>query len=286
MANIIFLGTGGGRLNLLRQIRRTGGFLIDAGSLRISVDPGPGALLSLNELKINPLSIDAVIITHNHIDHMLEAPLLIEAMSSFMLKKGGTLISAKSVVNGGKSGDRCITLYHQSKLSQNIILRAGEGKKISIEKKGKIFSFNLTGVKVRHDDEDGFGFVFEAEGKKICYTSDTEYLPSSHDAPYAGADLLIANVIRPITDTIPGHLYGNDAIKLLRATKPKICIITHLGLKFLQKSPELEAARIGDASKVRTIAARDMFSYNLDSGKWAKYKKEGMKKDLQKKLPE
>ncbi|PIT84978.1 hypothetical protein COU37_00440 [Candidatus Micrarchaeota archaeon CG10_big_fil_rev_8_21_14_0_10_45_29] len=286
MANIIFLGTGGGRLNLLRQIRRTGGFLIEINSLRIAVDPGPGALSSLNELQINPMSIDAIIITHNHIDHMLEAPLLIEAMSSYMLKKGGTLISAKSVVKGDKKGDRCITLYHQSKLSQNIIFGAGTGKKILIEKKGKKISFRLTGVKVKHDDEDGFGFVLEAGGKRIGYTSDTEYIPSFHDAAYEKADLLIANVIRPITDIIPGHLYGNDAIKLLRAAKPKLCIMTHLGLKFLQKSPELEAARIEKESAVRTIAARDLFSYNLNSGKWGKYKKEKTKKDLQKKLAE
>lgn len=38
---ILFLGTGGGRINVVKQFRSTAGFLID-GSMKIYVDPGPG----------------------------------------------------------------------------------------------------------------------------------------------------------------------------------------------------------------------------------------------------
>ncbi|MFH1306222.1 MAG: MBL fold metallo-hydrolase [Candidatus Micrarchaeota archaeon] len=287
MASIIFLGTGGGRINLIRQLRGTGGFLIISKNLKIAIDPGPGALGALNSARLNPSLLDAIIITHCHIDHLLEAPLLIEAMSNYMLKKGGTLISPPSVVDGDENGDKSITTYHQSKLNQNIRLSAGEKKKIEIEKKGKKHLFSLEGVKVKHDDKKGFGFILEIDGKKISYTSDTEYLPAIHGKAYSGTDILIANLLKPAEDGIPDHLCTKGLISLLNSSnpKPKICLLTHMGMKLLRKNPELEASFIEKQAGVRTIAARDGWEYNIDNNSWGRYKKKKIqKKSKQKKL--
>jgi len=277
MCELIFLGTGGGRVNLLEQIRKTGGFLIKSKNLLISVDPGPSALSQLHSLKINHHSVDCVIVTHAHIDHVLEAPLLIEAMSGCMLKKGGVLISSKHTVLGDENGDRSITLYHQSKLEQNLVFCAGQTLQIQIPSKG---SFKIHGVKVKHDDESGFGFVIEINGYKIGYTSDTEYIPTVHDKAYSGVDLLIANCLKPSEDEIPGHLHSGTTALLFSNSKPKTGVISHLGMKLIRAGPEEEAAKIESKSKVRTIAARDGYFYDLKSSKWAKYplKKEPEKK--------
>lgn len=271
MSKLIFLGTGGGRINLIRQIRKTGGFIISAGGLNISVDPGPGALTSLHELNFPPENIDAVIVTHMHIDHVSDANVLIEAMSGYTLKKGGTLITSSSVTEGDVNGDKSITLYHQSLLFQKIILHAGEEKKITIIKNGKPISFSMRAVKVKHDDNEGFGFVIEIGGLKIGYTSDTEYLPSIHNAEYSGLDLLIANNLKSSDDGIPDHLHSGHTIQLLKAAKPKVCLLTHMGMKIITSSPELEASKIQSESGVKTIAGRDGWRYSIEEGKWEKY---------------
>ena len=281
MCKIIFLGTGGGRINLIEQVRKTGGFLIHSKNMLISVDPGPGALLQMHSLGIDPKKIDCVICTHMHVDHVLDAPLLLEAMSGYTLRKGGILIASKQIIEGDEYGDRSIISYHQSKLEQNIIFSANDEREIKINGKG---SFNLRGTGVRHNDESGFGFVMEIGGYKIGYTSDTEYVPSLHDAAFKGADVLIANCLKPSIDGIPDHLHSVDLAKLLGKSKPKTCIISHLGMKLIMAGPEQEAAKIESACGVKTIAARDGYFFELKSKKWGKYSKPFQKKDSQTRL--
>lgn len=269
MCNIIFLGTGGGRINMLEQFRKTGGFLIQHEDLLISVDPGPGALSGMHLLGFRPQKIDCVICTHMHIDHVLEAPLLIEAMSGYMLKRGGTLISSKETLLGDENGDRSITLYHQSKLERNIVFSNTDARELSFGDKG---FFKITGVPVKHDDKSGFGFILEINGYKIGYTSDTEYIPQIHNVAYAGVDVLIANCLKPYVDGIPDHMYSGHLAKLLSATKPKVCIMSHMGMKLIRAGPEAEAAKIESESKVKTIAGRDYYCYGIKTKKWGKYK--------------
>jgi ribonuclease BN (tRNA processing enzyme) len=270
MCEIIFLGTGGGRINLINQFRKTGGFLIRFKDVIISVDPGPGALSQLHSLGIAPSSINCVICSHLHLDHTLEAPLLIEAMSGYMLKKGGILIASDWTLNGDEYEDRVITRYHQSKLEQKIVLLPNQETDVQLS---KTVSINLRAVPVKHEDLSGFGFVMQIGKYKIGYTSDTEYIPKIHDVVYAGLDLLIANCIKPNADKIPGHLNSSDLAKLLSKTKPKVCIITHLGIHMLNIGPSEQAKLISKKSGIKTIAAQDDYCYNLNLKSWGSFKK-------------
>lgn len=270
MAKILFLGTGGGRINLLRQLRGTGGFLVRDGGAIIHVDPGPGALFALNSLKIDPLSIGAAIVTHAHIDHMHDAPLILEAMSRHMTEKKGVLIASKYTVQGDETGDRAITLYHQSMLRQNIVLAPGVEKKVEMPSKGGACHFKITGTPVRHEDGSGFGFVMEIGGTKIGYTSDTEYFKEL-PAHFIGCNVLIANNIKGADDPYTGHLDSASCARLFSEAKPQCGIISHMGMKLLASGPEAEAMKISEASGVKVIAARDGFEYDTDGGKWGKY---------------
>ena len=113
---LIFLGTGGGRINLIKQVRGTGGFRINSKSANIHVDPGPGALIRSIKLKQFPGTLDLIIVTHNHIDHVSDAMVLSEGMTEYGLKKRGILIGSKNVILGSEKSDRGVSLYHQSKV--------------------------------------------------------------------------------------------------------------------------------------------------------------------------
>ncbi len=309
MVDILFLGTGGGRVNLIRQLRGTGGFLLLGQQLTIHVDPGPGALLRLHDARQDPTKTDALIVTHMHIDHVSDANVLTEAMTNFALQKGGCLVASKSVISGDKFGDKSVSTYHQSKLEQCITLAAGEEKKITIAhptrkshsepRRGASpppqfqvppdpppTSFIIRAVPTRHDDPDGFGFVLALEGVRIGYTSDTEYIPAVHNAAFAGVDALIANNLKRADDGLAGHLQTDHLVSLLKSAQPKLCILSHMGMGLLQYGPELEAAAIQKASGVPTFAARDGYYYCTDRCGWFKPEKEKPSKEKkgQKKL--
>jgi phosphoribosyl 1,2-cyclic phosphodiesterase len=248
---LVFLGSGGGRVNLIKQKRKTGGFRIN-GQVNIHVDPGPGALIYSNLFGQDPMNLDLIVVTHNHIDHVNDASLLIEAMTNFALKKNGGILASKSVVLGDEYKEKCISSYHLSKLS---FVKVGEpGKSLSLKIKNKNLDFSFSPVK--HEDKSGFGFVLRLDSVSIGYTSDTEYF---EDLPnyFRNCDVLIINVIKRKHDGLRGHFTIEEAIEFLNQTKPKKVILTHFGMQLIEFGPEKEAARIEKICGVKTIAAED-----------------------------
>lgn len=252
MTEIVFIGTGGGRINLIKQIRGTGGFRINSKSANIHVDPGPGALTGSIKFKQNPMKIDAIIVTHAHIDHCNDAGLMMEAMSRHMLDKRGLLIVSKYAVDGGEKQDRSITLYHQSKIAEIYRAKTGDRKKFKTEKG----EFEIEIMEAKHDIEDAFGFKLFIDGVVIGYTGDTEYFDEL-GKKYAGCDYLIANCLKPAADEYKGHMSSQDVALLMKNAKPKQGIITHMGMSVLRAGPKKEAAYISERSGVNVIAAYD-----------------------------
>ena len=48
---IIILGSGGGRHHVRTQYRATGGLLFKFNNIQVHIDPGPGAIVRLNQFK-------------------------------------------------------------------------------------------------------------------------------------------------------------------------------------------------------------------------------------------
>ncbi|MFA5930456.1 MAG: MBL fold metallo-hydrolase [Candidatus Micrarchaeia archaeon] len=248
---IVFLGTGGGRFNLVSQLRRTGGFII-RGGLQLHVDPGPGALAACHDFSIDPEKTGAVVVTHNHIDHLNDAALMLEAINCYPDRKRGALIASGSVIDGDEYGEKGISSYFMGKLSSSRI--ASQGKPVLLgtgKRRAKLIP-----TPVRHEDRTGFGFVLEMEGKRVGYTSDTQYF-AALPQHFMRCDILIANNLKAWADGVPGHLYSATTVKLLSACSPSLCVLSHMGRSLIESGPDAEARKIQKASGVRTIAATD-----------------------------
>jgi phosphoribosyl 1,2-cyclic phosphodiesterase len=255
---IFFLGTGGGRVNLIKQVRGTGGFRISSRSAQIHVDPGPGALVHSVKNKLDLLSLDAIIVTHNHVDHMTDAMALVEGMSHYGLKKRGILIGSRQTLVGDESGDKGVSAYHQSKAERVHV--AVPGEKASFDTGKGVFE--ILPIAMRHEEPTAFGFKLRMDGKTLGYISDTEYFDDL-GASFSGCDLLIMNCIKPQRDQYSGHLTSDEAIPLLKDASPKSAVMTHLGLKMLRVGPAEEAARVTRESGVKTVAAKDGMKIRL-----------------------
>lgn len=250
--NVFFLGTGGGRVNLIIQKRHTGGFIIFSKSVNMYVDPGPGALVYSRKNKIDLKKIDAIFVSHNHIDHTNDANVIIEGMTHFGIKKRGTLFGSKTVIHGSSRECKSVSEYHQLKL-KNVIMGEPKQKRTIKTPKGE---YTITFTKTKHDDPTGIGFVLEADGKKVGYTSDTEYFDGI-GKEFENIDLLIANCLKPGRDNFPGHITTNDVIKIAKESKAKKVVLTHLGMRMLKAGPQKEANKIEKETGVKTIAAKD-----------------------------
>lgn len=253
---ITFLGTGGGRFSAISQRRMTGGFRIDnLNGKNYHVDPGPGALVRTYQFGFDPRNLDGVFVSHAHTDHYNDAEILIEAMTRGMTKEYGVVLGNKSVLDGYERWGPGISKYHQSH-SKKYVLGPNQVENIN--------GCSVKGTKTVHGDPEGVGFQIDYKGFKISYTSDTGYFEDLHKY-HEGADILIASVLRPGNKSIRGHLCSRNFIELLKEVKPKLAIMTHFGLKMLSIDPIDEAKRITKESGVKTLAAFDGMSFEVNT---------------------
>lgn len=253
---ITFLGTGGGRFSAISQRRMTGGFRIDnLNGKNYHVDPGPGALVRTYQFGFDPRNLDGVFVSHAHTDHYNDAEILIEAMTRGMTKEYGVVLGNKSVLDGYERWGPGISKYHQSH-SKKHVLEPNQVENIN--------GCSVKGTKTVHGDPEGVGFQIDYKGFKISYTSDTGYFEDLHKY-HEEADILIASVLRPGNKSIRGHLCSRNFIELLKEVKPKLAIMTHFGLKMLSIDPIDEAKRITKESGVKTLAAFDGMSFEVNT---------------------
>jgi phosphoribosyl 1,2-cyclic phosphodiesterase len=254
---IIFCGTGGARFVIMKQLRATGGFII-RGRANIYFDPGPGALIRSLDLKQDLWKLDAIVISHAHIDHSNDANLIIEAMTNGGKRKRGMLIGSSSALKGNERFDRVVSAYHQNLVEKKFIAKAGD-------------KFSVKGVEIeatptKHDDDTGVGFRLSSGGRSVGYTGDTDYIHELGKV-FSGCDCLILNNLKPAGCHYPGHLDSELSIRVLKEAKPKKAIIQHFGMGMLRAGPEAEARFIQKESGVETIAAKDGMVVRIEEGK-------------------
>jgi phosphoribosyl 1,2-cyclic phosphodiesterase len=74
---------------------------------------------------------------------------------------------------------------------------------------------------------------------------------------FRGCDYLIMNVLRPRTDSWPGHMNSEGAVKLINGSEPKTPVIKHFGMKMLRGVAYKEAEWMRKQTGTRVVVARD-----------------------------
>lgn len=250
MSGVIFLGSGGGRMVVLNQLRHSGGFWLKLGNVNILQDPGPGCLVMAHKRMLKPSSLDAIVLSHRHIDHSNDINVMIEAMTGGGFQPRGLVIVPADCLN-----DDPVVLKYVRPFTK--IVEIKEGMKFSIRDVNIIFP-----IRTVHPVET-YGIIYEFNSIRLGYIPDTEYFPELAQA-FAGIDFLIINVVRMITDKRIRHLNIGQAGDLIGSIKPKMAILTHFGLQVLKASPEYQAKLISERTGVSVIAANDGLSVSFE----------------------
>ncbi|MBV8155907.1 MAG: MBL fold metallo-hydrolase, partial [Candidatus Eremiobacteraeota bacterium] len=72
------------------------------GDTQVQVDPGPGALVrALSHVPpCNPRELDAIVLSHKHLDHAGDVNALIEAMTSGGFRRRGAVMAPADALEG------------------------------------------------------------------------------------------------------------------------------------------------------------------------------------------
>ena len=248
MSKIIFLGTGGDKSVIGRQIRGSGGLIIQTNNLQFHLDPGPGALVKAKEFGINLRANTALLVSHNHLGHCNDINAVIDAMTLSGLDKRGVLIANHTVINGHENMSPALTNYHKNCLEKIISLNPGQ--KVGIE------DIEIHATSAQHTDPNTIGFRIVTPNFILGYTSDTSYHKELVQS-FENTDILIINTVLPGDQKSDSQLNKESTIKLIEKIKPRLVIIQHFGFEMLKADPLMEARDIQRRTNVQTIAAKD-----------------------------
>ena len=250
---IIFLGVAGDHYVAGKQVRGSGGIVLQIEDMQFHIDPGPGAVVRNKQYSINSRENTAIIVSHSHINHCNDINALISATTANGLDHVSVLIASKSLLQGLEEQTPFLTNFHKSCVER--VIRVESGNEIGINK------VEIHVLKAEHSDPFAVGYKFITPKFSVIYTGDTEYFEEMNEI-YKNVDILILNVQEPFDREVEGRLSADDAVKILEKTKPRLAVITHFGVKMLNADPIFIAREIQKKSGVQTMAAKDGLSIN------------------------
>ena len=245
---IKFLGTAGARFVMIKQLRASGGLWLRSGATNVLIDPGPGSLVkcAASRPKLDPTILDAVILTHRHLDHSNDINVMIEAMTEGGFKKRGVVFVPHDVLY-----DDAVILKH----TQSFINKVEFLKENSMYQVGD-FSFQTT-TRLRHPCET-YGLKFRMKETSVSLLTDTEYFDGLEEN--FKTDVVIIHVV--FFEPRPGiqHLSFSDAKKIISLIRPKKAILTHFGMSMIKAKPHILAKTLSWETGIDVVAATDGLS--------------------------
>ncbi|KPK64732.1 hypothetical protein AMJ83_00640 [candidate division WOR_3 bacterium SM23_42] len=248
---IVFLGTGGARYVFAKQLRATGGMLFRIGGRNVLVDPGPESLYRLLTYlpKFNPEKIDAIVLTHKHIDHSADINVYLDVITRGGFNKHGMILAPQDAY--GEDG--VIYNYLLEFLKKRVVIK----EKSTFEIDGLRFTFPI-----RHEHRvETYGFKLAYAGHTISYITDTKFFDGLIQA--YKADIVIMNLIKLGPSEID-HLSIDDCEAIIMGTNPRVAIITHFGMTMIRKGPWNVARQLKEKTGVTVLAAEDGKHYTIE----------------------
>ena len=228
-----FVGCGdafgsGGRFNTC--------FHLVGKKLNVLIDCGATSLVSMNKLAINRNAIDVIFISHFHADHFSGLPFFI-LEANYVLKRERRLTIAgppglksrfAEMMEAGFAGTNGLELQFPLTL-----------REFDVGQRSELGHVKVTPYHVVHDDRAGpcLGFRFEAEGKVIGFSGDTEWTETLIDIG-RNADLFICKSYtrdKPIRT----HMALRSLEKHLHQIMPKRLVLTHMSDDMLARRAEI-----------------------------------------------
>ena len=257
MVSLRFLGTGGARWVVAKQIRSSAGFWLQADGTNIHVDPGPGALVrALTQVPpCDPATLDAIVLSHKHLDHSGDVNAMIEAMCQGGWRPRGALCAPRDALD--EDLQPVVLPYARRFVPREWVVAENTGPfavgEIEVS----------ASLRLQHPVET-YGLHFRTPEATISYLPCTRYFDAIVDDFKSRApDVLVMNVLRYRDSMDVDHLTYDDALKLIGGIRPSVAIMSHFSTRMLERDPKRLAYEVEDATGVKTLAAYDGWTYDV-----------------------
>ena len=291
MKTLKFLGTAGARFVMLKQLRFSAGMWLTWEDTNIFIDPGPGALLrcAKSKPKLDPATLDAIILTHCHLDHSSDTNVMIEAMTQGGFKKRGTVFAPEDALRDG------IILKYLREFPEHIqMLKEGGRYTIGdaafstpvahthqVETYGLNFADRAPAYPVdkaaaypvdkaaaypvdkatAYPVDKATAYPADKAQPLLSLITDTQYFAGLEDN-YPGKNLVI-NVVRSQQKEGLKHLSIADVERILSRSPAETAVLTHFGMTMLKADPRKVAASLEEKFHKKVIAAYDGMSFGF-----------------------
>jgi len=254
MSFIKFLGTAGARFVVTKQLRSSGGVWLSVGKTNLYIDPGPGALIRClnSKPKLEPSTLDGILLTHKHLDHSGDVNIMIEAMTEGGFKKRAVLFAPMDALE-----------------EDPVVLKYAMGYVEKVEVLKEDSEYRLGDIRFstarRHDHRvETYGLNFKIAPHTVSFITDTRFFPELPNL-YRG-EILVVHVVRlkPIGDEPIDHLSIEDAKVIIKKAKPKLTILTHFGMTMIKAKPWVVAEELEKELGLKVIAASDGMKLDLE----------------------
>ena len=240
------MGTAGARFMVAKQIAASGGLFIEDNGTRLSLDPGPGAVVQYAARKVDLTTLDAIVVSHRHLDHAGDVNVMVEAMTDGGFAHRGMLFCPSDALD-----EDPVVLKYLRRFPREIV-RLTPDTTYSVNG----VSFTTSGRHVHQVETYGFRF-----GDRLGWITDSAYYDGIAEQHRANV-MLIHTILLHCRPELP-HLCVEDAERIIRDARPKIAFLTHYGMAVWHANPQQIAADMSQRLGIDVRAAVDGLSIEL-----------------------
>lgn len=240
------MGTAGARFMVAKQVAASGGLYLEENGTRLALDPGPGAIVQYAQRGIDLTTLDAIVLSHRHLDHSGDVNVMLEGMTDGGFQHRGQLFCPSDALD-----DDPVVLKYVRRFPREIV-RLTPDTAYSVNGTG----FTTSGRHVHQSETFGFRF-----GDKLGWVTDSGYYDEIAEQHRADV-MVIHTVLRDCIPTLP-HLCIADAERIIREAKPRIAYLTHFGMTVWRADPARVAADMSQRTGLDVRAAADGLSIEL-----------------------
>ena len=240
------MGTAGARFMVAKQVAASGGLYLEADGARLALDPGPGAIVQYAQRGIDLTTLDAIVLSHRHLDHCGDVNVMVEGMTDGGFQHRGQLFCPSDALD-----DDPVVLKYVRRFPREIVRLAPD----------TAYSVNGTGFETsgRHvHQSETFGFRF---GDKLGWVTDSGYYDGIAEQHRADV-MVIHTVLRDCIPTLP-HLCIADTERIVRDARPRLAFLTHFGMTVWRADPARVAADMSQRTGIDVRAATDGLTLEL-----------------------
>jgi len=229
-----------------KQVAASGGLYIEDGSTRLALDPGPGAIVQYAQRAVDLTTLDAIVLSHRHLDHSGDVNVMLEAMTDGGFQHRGQLFCPSDALD-----DDPVVLRYVRRFPREIVRLTPQ---TSYSVNG--LSFTTSDRHVHQSETYGFRF-----GDRLGWITDSGYYDGIAEQ-HQGEVMVIHTVLRDCIPTLP-HLCIADAERIIRDARPRLAFLTHYGMTVWRANPAEVATNLSQRTGIEVRAATDGLSIDF-----------------------